>query len=50
MIGYIKRILAIALIIFITQTVFFIVLSYLASGDAFLALRNFYYMTYDFRI
>ena len=45
--SYVKLLLEVILIIFVTQTVFFIVLSYCVSGDAFLALRNFYYMTYN---
>ena len=35
------------LIIFATQTVFFIIYSYFVCGDAFLVLRNFYSLTYN---
>jgi len=39
-------ILEILLIIIITHTIIFIAFSYFASGDAFLALRNFYSINY----
>lgn len=42
--------LLVIVIIFVTQTVFFIVYSYFVSGDAFLVLRNFYAMTYNWRL
>ena len=45
-----KEFLLVILIIFATQTVFFIVYSYFASGDAFLVLKNFYSMTYNWRL
>ena len=48
---YMIRIIALVLFaVVLTQTVFFIVYSYLMCGDAFLALRNFYYLTYGWRI
>ena len=37
------------LIIFATQTIFFIVYSYAVSGDAFLVLGNFYNLVYNWR-
>ena len=46
-VSYMKLLLEVALLIFVTQTLFFIAVSYFATGDAFLALRNFYYMTYN---
>lgn len=46
-VSYLKLLLEVALLIFVTQTVFFIAVSYFTTGDAFLALRNFYYMTYN---
>lgn len=46
-VSYLKLLLEVALIVLVTQTVFFIVVSYFTTGDAFLALRNFYYMTYN---
>ncbi|WP_459538146.1 hypothetical protein [Methanobrevibacter sp.] len=45
-----KELFKVVLIILVTQTVFFIVSSYLANGDPFLGVKNFYYMTYDVRI
>ena len=45
-----KDFLLVILIIFATQTVFFIVYSYLVSGDAFLVLRNFYNLTYNWSL
>lgn len=46
---YLKTVLLILSIILVTHTVFFMVYSYCMSGDAFLALRNFYYLTYNVR-
>ena len=46
-VGYLKLFLEMVLIILLTQTVFFIAVSYCVSGDPLLALKNFYYMTYD---
>lgn len=46
----IKTVAMIFLIVFVTHTLFFIVFSYFACGDAFLALKNFYYLTYGVRI
>lgn len=46
-VSYLKLLLEVALIVLVTQTVFFIVVSYFTTGDAFLALGNFYYMTYN---
>ena len=48
-VSYMKLLFEVALLIIVTQTVFFIAVSYFTTGDAFLALRNFYYMTYDMR-
>lgn len=45
--GYLKLFLEMVLIILLTQTVFFIAVSYCVSGDPLLALKNFYYMTYE---
>lgn len=45
-----KTVFLLLLIIFVTHTVFFMVYSYCMSGDALLALRNFYYLTYNVRI
>lgn len=42
----IVSVLEILLIIIITHAVIFMIFSYFASGDAFLALRNFYYINY----
>lgn len=39
-------VLEIFLIIIITHTIVFMAFSYFASGDAFLALRNFYGINY----
>ena len=44
-----KIVFLILLIILVTHTVFFMAYSYCMSGDAFLALRNFYYLTYNIR-
>lgn len=41
-----KTILAILLVIVITHTVFFMAYGYLAGGDAFIALENFYNIMY----
>ena len=43
-----KTVLAIFLVIVLTQTVFFIVYSYLMSGDPYLALKNFYNIMYRY--
>ena len=45
-----KMVLLIFLIILATHTVFFMVYGYCMSGDALLALRNFYYLTYNVRL
>lgn len=41
-----KTILEMFLIILVTHTIFFILVSYCMSGNAFLALRNFYNISY----
>lgn len=41
------NLIAVILIVFVTQTVFFILYSYFVCGDAFLVLENFYSMTYN---
>lgn len=43
-----KTIIAIFLVIILTQTVFFIVYSYCMSGDPYLALKNFYNTMYKY--
>lgn len=45
-----KALLSVIVIILATHTIFFIAYGYLMSGDAFLALKNFYYLTYNMRI
>ncbi|MBR2558241.1 MAG: hypothetical protein IKE95_07755 [Methanobrevibacter sp.] len=45
--SYIKAIVIMLIVFLITQTIVFIVSSYFVSGDAFLALRNFYNMNYN---
>lgn len=44
-----KNLIGVILIVFVTQTVFFIVYSYFVCGDAFLVLKNFYSTTYNLR-
>ena len=44
---YLKNLITVILIVFVTQTVFFIIYSYFVCGDAFLVLENFYAMTYN---
>lgn len=44
-----KALPLIILAIIITHTLFFIAYGYLAGGDAFIALRNFYNLMYGFR-
>ncbi len=44
-----KNLIGVILIVFLTQTVFFIVYSYFVCGDAFLVLKNFYSTTYNLR-
>ena len=46
----VKNVCIIVSVMIVTQTVFFIIFSYLMCGDAFLALRNFYYLTYNIQI
>ena len=45
----IKTVVLIFLIIIATHTLFFMAYSYCMSGDAFLALRNFYEIMYNVR-
>jgi hypothetical protein len=43
-----KMVLAMALVILITQTLFFMAYGYLMSGDPYIALRNFYSIMYRY--
>lgn len=45
-----KNLIWVIMIIVLTHTVFFIIYSFFACGDAFLALRNFYDITYGIRL
>ena len=45
----IKTVILIFLIIVLTHSLFFMAYSYYMSGDAFLALRNFYEVMYGMR-
>ena len=44
-----KTVFAMALVIVLTQTLFFMVYSYCMSGDPFIALKNFYSIMYNVR-
>ena len=45
----VKAVITIFLVIFLTQTLFFIAYSYWASGDPYIALKNFYNIMYNIR-
>ncbi|WP_405273567.1 hypothetical protein [Methanobrevibacter sp.] len=45
-----KTIIKIFLIIIVTHALFFMAYSYCMSGDAFLALRNFYEIMYNVKL
>ena len=44
-----KTVFAMALVIVMTQTLFFMAYSYCMSGDPFIALKNFYNIMYNVR-
>lgn len=44
-----KTVFAMALVIVLTQTLFFMAYSYCMSGDPFIALKNFYSIMYNVR-
>ena len=44
-----KTVFAMALVIVLTQTLFFMAYSYFMSGDPFIALKNFYSIMYNVR-
>ncbi|MBO6124125.1 MAG: hypothetical protein J6P09_09835 [Methanobrevibacter sp.] len=43
----IKLIFALLSVVFITHAVFFMTVSYIVTGDPFLALKNFYLLRYN---
>ena len=45
-----KTAMYLIMVFLLVHTLFFIAYSYLMCGDAFLALKNFYYLTYDITI
>lgn len=44
-----KTVFAMALVIVLTQTLFFVAYGYLMSGDPLIALKNFYNIIYNVR-